>query len=410
MMLLKIAPSQIFHRRLVLLLVVAAALSPAHAAETTHWVGSWACAPVRQAKSDKTSYQDVTIRNIVHVSLGGSSIRIKISNEFGASSLNVDDVHLALGGSDGKTDAQTDHKVTFGGQSSVAIPAGALAVSDPVAMSLPALSDLAVSLHLPKQTLPVLTYHPLASSSNYIADADQTAAAEMQHATQLKSWFLLTGIDVSAPQGASAMVTLGDSITDGAHSTANRNQRWTDVLATRLHANKATAQIGILNEGISGNRLLHNAAGTSALERLDRDVLAQSGAKYLVILEGINDIRYATHPRGPDDAASVQQLTWALEQIAIRAHARGLNVYCGTLTPFGNSANFSQEGEAMRLAINAWIRSSNAFDGVIDFDRATQDPAHPAVFALSMDSGDHLHPGDAGYKAMADSINLKTLQ
>jgi lysophospholipase L1-like esterase len=384
----------------------AAAFSYGFAAQPSVWVGSWASAPVRQPESDRTSYSDVTVRNVVHLSLGGTAVRIKLSNEFGATSLKIDDVHLASSAGASRIDLRTDHKLTFGGQEGVEIPAGALAVSDPIELSLPALSDVAVSFHLPKQTLPMLTYHPLASSSNYLVDSDQVAAPEMEHSAHLKSWYVLTGVDVISPAGSAAVITLGDSITDGAHSTLDKNARWPDVLAARLHANVATAKIGVLNEGVSGNRVLHNAAGINALARLDRDVLAQSGAKYLVLLEGINDIRYATNPRGPDDAATAQQLIWGLQQIAIRAHARGLKVYCGTLTPFGESKNANQAGEEMRGAINAWIRTTKMFDAVLDFDRVTRDVANPLILSQSNDSGDHLHPGDMGYKAMADSIDL----
>jgi lysophospholipase L1-like esterase len=389
---------------------LAAVFPSAQAAEPTYWVGSWACAPVRQPVSDKTSYSEVTIRNVIHTSLGGDGLRIKISNEFGTSPLMIEEADVAMSEGDDKVRTQTRHRITFGGVETVIIPAGALAVSDPVEMSVPSLADLAISVFLPKQALPLLSYHPLASSTAYMADGNQASAAELQHSTMLKSGYLVTGVDVRTPLTSSAVVTLGDSITDGAHSTPNRNARWPDVLAARLHAKPETSQIGVLNEGISGNRVLHDGAGSNALARLDRDVLAQSGVRYLIILESINDIRYATNQRGPEDAATVPQIIWALQQISIRAHSRGLKVYCGTILPFGGSKNANNEGEQMRHAINEWIRKTNTFDAVVDFDLAAHDPAHEDQFSPANDSGDHLHLNDAGYKAMADSIDLKLFQ
>jgi lysophospholipase L1-like esterase len=392
------------HFGAVLLLAVCG--SKVFAATETHWVGTWACAPTAQAKSDTTNYGNTTIRDIVHVSLGGKSARLKISNQLGTAPLLIGATHLAISAREGKEVSGTDHRVTFGGLESFIIPAGAMAISDPVDLAVPALSDLAVSIYVPQQTLPLLTEHALGSSWTYHAEGNQSAALEMPKAMRTRSWMLLTGIDVNAPAVSSTVVALGDSITDGAHSTPNENLRWPDILSSRLHAAMQTASVGVVNEGISGNRILHDVAGTNALARLDRDVFSQSGAKYLVVLESINDIRYATHPRTPEDVVTAEQLIWAMQQIVVRGHAHGLKIYGATLTPYGGSRDADPVGEQMRVTINNWIRTSGIFDAVIDFDKATRDPIHPDAFRESYDSGDHLHPSDAGYKAMADSIDL----
>ena len=379
-------------------------------AQNPHWVGTWACAPLKQPASDKTPRANTTVRDVVHLSLGGQRIRLRLSNTFGTTPLTVGSTHVAMSAGDGKTLAGTDHAVTFGGLETVTIPPGAVAVSDPMAMPLKALSDLAVSAFMPEQTLPLLTYHAQGSSWTYHGAGNQAAAVQMDKASRENSWMLLTGVEVDAAPGASAVVTIGDSITDGAHSTPNKNTRWPDVLAARLQGNPATAGVGVMNAGISGNRVLHDQAGTGALARLDRDVLAQVGVKYVIVLESINDIRYATNPRTPEDVVTAQQLIWGLGQIALRAHERGLKVFGATLTPFTGSRNATPEGEAMRQEINQWIRTGGAFDAVLDFDLATRDPAHPEMFWPANDSGDHLHPGDTGYKKMGDSIDLKLFQ
>jgi lysophospholipase L1-like esterase len=392
-------------------LLVWGGVAGSQAQQAGRWVGTWACAPIELPKSDKTPYANTTIRDVVHVSVGGPRVRLKISNEYGATPLTLAETHLALSAGGGKAVAGSDHAVLFGGQASVTIPAGALAVSDPVAMPVAALSDLAVSFYVPEGTLPVLTYHALGSSSTYHSGGNHAAEVELPGATKAESWMLLTGVDVDdSGTNASAVATLGDSITDGAHSTPDRNRRWPDVLAARLQGRTSTNGVGVLNEGVSGGRILHDHAGINALARLDRDVLAQSGVKYLVVMESINDIRYATNPRGPEDVVTSQQLIWGLTQIVQRAHARGIKVYGATLTPYGGSRNSKPEGEAMRAQINEWIRTSGTFDAVLDFDKVTRDPARPEQFWPSNDSGDHLHPSDAGYKAMADSVDLKLFE
>jgi lysophospholipase L1-like esterase len=376
-------------------------------AQQTVWTGSWATAPVAapapisDANPDGTTYRD-----IVHLSLGGNAIRLRISNEFGTTPLTVASIHVALSAGGATTQTGTDHPVTFGGTESVTIPTGALIVSDPVRMPVKPFADLAVSLFVPTQP-GTLTYHVLGVSTNYIATGNATSSQDLDGATKISSWYLLKGVEVDAGSNAASVVVLGASIADGYHSTPDKNARWPDVLATRLQSSKATSNIGLLNEGISGARLLHDITGASALSRLDRDVLAQPGAKYLILAIGTNDIGRTFFPVRPNEGVTTEQLLWGYQQIISRAHARGIKVFASTLNPFGGAAYYNAAGEKMRQAVNAFARTDKSFDGVIDFDQVTRDPAHPEALLPAYDSGDHLHPNDAGYKAMGEAIDLK---
>jgi lysophospholipase L1-like esterase len=374
----------------------------------TVWTGSWAAAPVASAKSEKIEETGMVYRDIVHLSLGGKALRLRISNEFGTSSLAVSSVHVALSAGSGAIKPATDHAVMFGGVESVVIPAGSLAVSDAVAMPVGALADLAVTITVPQQTGATLTWHQLAMSTNYIAPGtDSVSAVKLEGAKTVTSWYLLKGVDVDAGPKAAAVVVLGASISDGYHSTMDANARWPDDLARRLQANHATANVGVLDEGISGNRLLHDMTGPSALARLDRDVLTQSGVKYVIISLGTNDIGRTFFPSHPGESVTTEQMDWGLQQIALRAHSRGIKVYAALLSPFGGAGYYSADGETMRQAYNNFMKTSPIFDGVIDFDKVTRDPAQPTRLLPAFDSGDHLHPNDAGYKAMGDAIDLK---
>jgi len=407
-------------KRFVLVLAMGSAFAYAASPkqQPVTWTGSWAAAPStapgpKEPKEaiDASNTSGSTYRNIVHLSLGGSGVRLRISNEFGNMPLTLGSVHVALSaGKNGTTQPATDHVVTFGGKETVAIPTGAMIISDPVAMPVDAFADLTVSLFVPAQPGATMTCHPLGVSSNYIAEGNAAAAPKLDGAKRVASWYLLKGVDVLTPLDATAVITLGDSITDGAHSTPDANTRWPNVLAERLQANKATAHIAVLDEGISGNRLLHDLTGPSMLERLDRD-LSQSGAKYVIVLIGINDIGTNMRPRVPGEPkVTADQLTWGLQQVATRAHARGLKIYGATLTPFAGAKYQDADGLALHEAENSFIRTSGVFDGVIDFDKTTRDPIKQDTFLPLFDSGDHLHPGDAGYKAMGDSIDLKLFQ
>ena len=372
------------------------------------WTGSWAAAPVAAPPNDTPiGSGGVTFRDIVHLSLGGRAIRLRLSNEFGAVPLTIASVHVALSAGAGATRPGSDHAVTFNKAASVAIPAGAVAISDPVAMPVDQFADLAVSIFVPSQPSATLTLHTLAVSTNYVAPGDDTAAESMPDATKITSWHLMDGIDVDAGPGAYSVVVLGASISDGYHSTLDKNNRWPDDLARRLAANPATAHIGVLNKGIGGNRLLHDTTGPSALARFDRDVLSQPGGKYVIVSMGTNDIGRAFFPRQPGEApVTAEQMEWALQQIVARAHARGVKVIVATLTPFAGADYYSEPGEQMLQAVNSYVRTSGIFDGVVDFERVTRDPAHPAAYLPVYDSGDHLHPNDSGYKAMAEAVDL----
>jgi len=378
------------------------------AAPPDHWVGTWAASPVGLSNADgKYGAADTTFREIVHISLGGDTSRIILTNEFGLAPLTINSAYIALRTKDSEIDVATAHPITFNGRTSITIPAGALAVSDPTALSLPALSDVAVSFVIPAQTIRQATHHAFADQTSYTSPGSVSGAKSLDTPTEINNWPFLKGIDVRTDEKSGAIVTFGDSITDGSHSSPNTNQRWPDVLARRLQADKKMRNLAVLNEGIGGNRVLHDNTGPSALSRFDRDVLAQAGVKYLVILESINDIGHAQDPVNPYDVVSADDLIAGLSQLATRAHTHGIKVFGATLTPYIGAKYASPAGEQMRQAVNNWIRTTSVLDGFIDFDKATQNPASPSAFGPANDCGDHLHPNDAGYKAMGESIDLK---
>jgi lysophospholipase L1-like esterase len=348
-----------------------------------------------------------TLREIVHISIGGPSVRVILTNEFGLDPLTVGAAQIALSSGGSAITPGTAAPLTFTGKPSIIIPPGALIVSDPVSFKVAPASNLAISLFLPDQPVNQLTFHPFADQTNYLVPGNVVTAPSLDTPQTFFTWDFLKGVDVTADNKSASIVTFGDSITDGAHSTRDANARWPDVLASRLQANKKTATLGVLNQGIGGNRVLHDTTGPSALARFDRDVLAQAGVKYLVIMESINDIGHATDPAKPYDVVTADDLIAGLTQLATRAHTHGIKVIGATLTPFVGAKYQSSAGEEMRQTINKWIRTTNQFDGVIDFDKVTTDPTHPGMFLPLDDSGDHLHPADAGYKAMGESIDLK---
>lgn len=386
------------------LLVLAAPLT------AQQWVGTWTAAPVETpAKLSKTitlGAKEMTIREIVHVSQGGSQMRVTLTNEFGDAPLTISSAHVAMHGANDVVLPKTDHALTFSGKNSVTIPAGQFIASDPVKVTLPVLSDVVVSLCVPEQKLKKITRHSLSMATSYLGEGDQTTAESIKDAAKEQHWFLLKDIQVNAEKGAAAIVTLGDSITDGAHSTIDTNRRWPDYLATRILANKKTKHLSVLNEGISGNRVLQEGTGPAALDRLDRDILAAPGVKWVILLEGINDIGRTAKPRKPTDPITTEQLINGYKEIIKRVHAKGLKIYGATLTPYMGAGYSSPEGEKMRQAANAFIRTPGNFDGVIDFEKATQDPAHPDTFLPAYNDGDHLHPNDKGYEAMGNAVDL----
>jgi lysophospholipase L1-like esterase len=404
-MALTIRPS-FLHFLASLLLIPFIATASARASNSDHWVGTWSTSPVSASNGDSHFSDDTTLREIVHVSIGGSSVRIVLSNAFGATTLKIGGANVALAGT-GAAIKGPAIPALFHGQPTVDIPAGAEVVSDPIALDLPPLSDLAVTLFVPGQTIATITQHGFANDTNYQLAGNQLASADFAGTTTLRSWPFLKTVEVLAPANAAAVVAFGDSITDGAHSTPDKNMRWPDVLARRLQADKKTAHLGVLNEGIGGNRLLHDVTGPNALARFDRDVLDQSGVKYLIILEGINDIGHAYDPQKPYDVITAEQLEMALTQLIDRAHAHGIKVIGATLTPYVGAKYQSADGEKVREAENDFILHSGKFDGVIDFAKATADPTDPTKFAATAGSADNLHPGDSGYQAMGDAIDLK---
>lgn len=393
------------------LAVLAAAQRPA-----AHWVGTWAASQMAASANEElpvAAGQPFTLRDIVHVSLGGRRLRLRLANDFGPAPLHVVAAHIARVRSraTGEIDTATDRAVTFAGRAAVTIPAGAEYLSDPVAFPLSPRSDLAVTLVLAAPPARA-TDHSGAHETSFIAEGEQAAAPSLTQAHVVEHWYFLAAVDVLAPPAARAVVCLGDSITDGHASTLNGNDRWPDDLAARLQRAAATREVGVLNEGIGGNRLLLDGIGANALARFGRDVLEQAGTRYLIVLEGINDLGVLTreHPvPAAEHERMVRRILAAYEQIILRAHAHGMKVMGATITPDGGPSYYhpGPASEADRQAINAWIRARGHFDAVADFDRAVRNPAHPDRMLPAYDSGDHLHPSPAGYRAMAAAIPLK---
>ncbi len=334
--------------------------------------------------------------------MGGTLVRVRLSNAYGTGTLAIGAARVALRSTGASIAAGSDRVLTFNGSPSTKIPPGACAVSDPVKLRVPDLGDLAVSIYVPGNAV-AATEHSVGLQTTYVsAEGDFSGADSLPTASTTQSYYFLTGVEVDAARNSKAVVTLGDSITDGYHSTADANKRWPNRLAERLHAQKGGSRVAVLNAGITGNRILHDTDGSNALARLDRDVLVQSGARYLIVLEGINDI-------GFPGAVTVDEIIAGHRQIIDRAHAMGLKVYGGTLTPFQAylpGIYYTAVGEEQRQAVNQWIRTGKAYDAVIDFDKVIRDPGNPATILPAYDSGDNLHPNDAGYKAMADAIDL----
>ncbi|MGW4466706.1 SGNH/GDSL hydrolase family protein [Micromonospora sp. NPDC004704] len=392
-------------------------------AATGRWVHTWVSMPQLTEPDnlppppftrDNLVFADATLRQTVQVSVGTRQVRLRFSNAFGGAALPITAVTVAqpVDGRAGVSGIRsgTSRTVTFSGRRSVCVPVGAQVVSDPLDFEIAPRSNLTVSVYLAQgQASDHVTSHPGSRTTSYLVAGNQVVAADLPTATPTEHWYLLSGVEAWCDRSAAAVVMLGDSLTDGRGSTTNSNNRWPDRLLDRLQSDPATARVAILNQAAGGNRVLNDGLGPSALARLDRDVLSQSGVEWLVVFEGVNDIGTAE----PTEAAQrriAADLIFAYEQIVTRSHAHGIRVYGATLPPIGGHTGYDDPSGLRAAAcgrVNDWIRTGNGFDGVLDFDRAVRDPADPRRLLPAYDSGDHLHLSPTGYRALADAVPLR---
>ena len=420
------------------LLVLLSLAGSARGQAQSEWVGTWATAPVLLPSPTDDApagrgpgpvrMHDQTARQIIHTSIGGSAVRVGVTNLFGSEPLEIGAAHVALRDGDASIETRAGAALQFAGAPSVTVAPGAMVVSDPVEMGVPALADLVIDLYVTSDSTAGsgATVHGTGLTTNYLSPAgDHTGVAALPVERTFQSWFYLSRVEVLAPEGTPVIVTLGDSITDGTASTPDTHSRWPDFLARRLVQRQGSTPSGVLNVGIGGNRVLsHNAGlgilrrdadgpappppnpnarfGPSALSRLDRDVLAQPGVTHVIVLESTNDIGMAFESETP----TVEEIISGHTELIERVRARGLKVYGATLAPFEGAFYFREIGEVKRQAFNEWIRTSGAYDAFIDFDAAVRDPADPSKFREDYQSGDWLHPSDIGYRAMAQAIDL----
>lgn len=379
------------------------------------WIASWGASqqiPEPENSLPAGDLRDATVRQIFHLSAGGSALRIHVSNTFGTEALHLTSVHIARALAPGSSQivAASDRALSFAGAPDVTVPPGAEFVSDPIDYPVDALADLAVTFYLDDPPARE-SGHPGSRATSYFVHGDSVGAATLADPGKVEHWYQISEIDVQGAPGSGSIVALGDSITDGHGATTNGNDRWTDVLASRLQQSPATRGIGVANEGIGGNHLLTDGLGPNALARFDRDVLSPAGVRWLIVFEGVNDLggltRTAEVPPA-EHTALVRRVIAAYQQIVVRAHAHGIRAIGATITPFAGSDYYHPGplNEADRQAVNAWIRVAGNFDAVIDFDAMVRDPHHPDRLLPAYDSGDHLHPSPAGYRAMGDAIQL----
>jgi len=368
-----------------------------------HWVGTWGCGPqlTEPGNLPPTPLANSTLRQFVHVTIGGSHLRVRLSNAYGTNSLTINSAHVALAagagsGGTGTINPATDRALTFHGAPAVVIPPGEVVWSDPFDYGLPALTNLAVSLYFGNISATTINGHPGSRTTSYIQSGNVVSAASMPSAATTQHWYIITGVDALADTSSHALVTLGDSITDGRGSDTDGNDRWPDDLAARLTTNPPTATASVLNQGIGGGGV-YGGLGPAALNRFDRDVLNQSGVRWLIVFIGVNDIGGGT---------GSSSLIAAYTQWAGKAHARGLLAYGATITPFGGNSYYTSANEATRQAVNAWFRTNNVYDGLIDFDTVVRDPNAQTNLLAAYNSGDGLHLNPAGYQAMANAVNL----
>ncbi len=391
-----------------------------------HWIDTWVAAPQLTETSNMPPppftngnlvFANSTVRQTIHVTLGGRQFRLRFSNSYGGTDLPITAVSVAFpaGGQAGVSAIQpgTTQQVTFDGRPGVDIPVGAQAVSDPLNFGVATGSNVTVTMYLATgQASADITSHPGSRTTTYMVAGNHLDDADLPGAASVEHWYFLSGAEVWAKPSTAALAVIGDSLTDGRGSTTNGNDRWPDQLFTRLQSNPGTSGVAVANQGIGGNRVLNDSLGPSVLARLDRDVLAQSGVRWLIVFEGVNDI-------GTADATPAAQkqvaddLIAGYQQIITRAHALGIRVYGATITPFGGNTMYDDpQGlrEATRQTVNQWIRTSHAFDAVLDFDRAVRDRASQRQILPAFDSGDHLHLNPAGYQVLADTVPLSLLR
>ncbi len=404
-------------RRIVPVALLLAAFA-AHAQEPK-WVGSWGASPLPPSPAAgpfpaTPSFSDQTVRQIVRLSVGGERVRLRLTNEYGAKPLIVGAARIALADGADKLKSGTEHAVTFDGRPSATIPAGAPLLSDPIDLKVGDLAALSVSLYLQGET-GSCTCHATGMQDTYVSAKGNFTQGTFAPAQTIQARAFLSGVEVLAPR-AQAVVVLGDSISDGVGSTANANRRWPDLLAERLSARAGGVRFGVVNHGISGNQVLADGAGESALARFDRDVLSVPGVSHVIVFEGVNDLGLgfgriegplAALMPAPPVKPTRDAMVSGYRQLIARAHAKGLKIYGATIAPYEGAMYYAAEGNAVRQAINDWIRTSKEFDGVLDFDAAFRDAAKPTQMKEAFQSGDHLHGSDAGYRAVADSIDLE---
>lgn len=396
-----------------------------------HWVSAWGTAqqlmptvipawakPPRRASQPQPAaspippvpehFDSQTVRMVLRTTIGAHGVRILLADAYGDRPVLIGAARVALRAHGSAILPSSDRRLTVGGRASFTLRPGAVIVSDPVRLDVPSPAELAVSIFVAGDSGP-LTMHPLGLHTTYVADGNVTAKEDLAGARENESYFWLTGVDALASAPANSIIAFGDSITDGFRTTPNTNRDWPAVLADRLRAAHPARQFAVLNMGYSGNRILRDGADVSALARFDRDALSRIGARWIIFLEGINDIGFAALPGAPaSERVTAADLIAADRELIERAHLHGLKVMGATLTPYGGSPAYTAGGEAIREAVNRWIRTSHAFDGVVDFDAATRDPADPKRLRSGFDSGDHIHPNDAGNRAMADAITLSS--
>jgi lysophospholipase L1-like esterase len=374
-----------------------------------HWVTTWGCGPqlTEPGNLPPVPMANSTLRQFVRASIGGKQIRVRLSNAYGTNDVQVNSARVALApatasGGNGDIHTATGKALTFRGMPSISIPRGETILSDPLGFDLPALTNVAISIYFGDISATTITGHPGSRTTSFIQAGDTVSAASMPAAARTAHWYIITGVEVLADNSSRAIVVLGDSITDGRGSTTDGNNRWPDNLASRLATNSPTATVAVVNMGIGGNAIF-GGLGPAAVRRFDRDVLNQSGVRWLIVFEGVNDIGGASTGGSP---ALATNLINAYTQFAQKAHARNIRAYGVTITPFGGNGYYSPAHEAARQTVNAWMRTNNVFDGVIDFDAIVRDPVTMTNLLQAYDTGDGLHLNPTGYRAMADAIDL----